>query len=157
MKNTQAGFFLLEVVIASAVIATILVLLLGSIRNSVEVSQRSLERTQAAYLLEEGVEAMKAIRNQSTGWTTISGLTNGTIYYLSWSGSMWSLSTTPSTIGSFTRTVVVAAVQRDADDDIAASGTTDTGTKKVTVSVTWTTPSETKVETLSFYISDING
>lgn len=148
------GYFLIEVVVASSVIAVVLILLIGSIQNSVDVSHRALERTQASYLLEEGAEAVKSIRN--VGWTSITAATLGTTYYLHWSGSQWSLTTTPETVGSFTRTVVFSAVTRDVDDNIAASGTTDTGTEQATVTVAWTPPSGVKTETLSFYLSDIN-
>lgn len=150
----QAGFFLIEVVVAASVIAAVLMLLLGSIQNSVDVSARSLERTQASYLLEEGSEAVKAIRDN--GWSTISALTNGTTYYLSWSGSAWSLTTTASTIGEFTRRVTFASVSRDTNDDIVTTGgTTDSGTRAVTVTVSWTVASGTKSESISFYITDI--
>ena len=69
----QQGFFLIEVIVAASVIAVVLVLLLGAIQNSIEVSERALERTQAAYLLEEGAEVLKAIRDND--WDTIAGLT----------------------------------------------------------------------------------
>jgi len=154
--TNQHGFFLIEIVIAVTVIAVVLIFLVSSIQDSVEVSQRSLERTQAAYLLEEGMEAVKSIRNQSSGWTTIAALSDGTTYYLHWSGSAWALTTTPETIDSFTRTVEVSEVTRDSDDHITQSGTVDTGTKKFDVTVTWQTPSGDKTETLSFYISNIH-
>lgn len=149
----QSGFFLVEVVVASAVIATVLILLLGSIQNSVEVSQRSLERTQVSFLLEEGVEGMKSIRD--AGWSTVSSLTEGTTYYLSWTGSAWSISQSATTIDRFTRTISVAPVYRDGSDDIAATGTLDTDAKKVTVRVTWSAPSGLQEEDLQFYIFNI--
>jgi type II secretory pathway pseudopilin PulG len=148
------GFFLIEVIVATAIIATVLILLVGAIQDSVEVSKRALERTQAAYLLEEGVEAVKSVRD--TAWSTIAGLTSGTTYYLSWTGSAWALTTTPSTIDVFTRTIVCATVYRDANDDIATSGTADTGTRSCTVTVAWSAPSGTQSQNLTFYISDIS-
>lgn len=145
---------MIEVVVASSVIAVVLVLLLGAIQNTVEVSQRSLERTQVAYLLEEGAEAVKLIRSQS--WSSISSLANNTTYYLAWNGSTWVLTTTPQVIDTFTRTVVFSAVNRDGSSDIATSGgTLDVGTKKVIVTTTWVTPGGTKSEQLSFYITNI--
>lgn len=154
MKHDTRGFFLIEVVVAASVIAVILLLLLSSIQRSVDVSARSLERTEASYLLEEGAEAVKAIRD--TSWSTISGLTVGTTYYLSWSGSAWSLTTTPSTIDNYTRTVVFTNVSRDSNDDIVTSGgTVDTGTKKVTVTVSWSPATGARSEALNMYISNI--
>lgn len=153
-KQKQKGFFLIEVIVASAVITVVLVLLLGSIQNSVEASQRSLERTQASYLLEEGAEAIKSIRD--TTWDDIAALTAGTPYYLLWSGTAWTLTTTPVSVGPFTRTLTMSGVSRDATDDITLSGgTDDTGTKKFRITLTWAVPAGTQTETLQFYISDI--
>ncbi len=150
----QKGFFLVEVVVTTAIITVVLVSILGLIQNSVEASQRSLEFTQAGYLLEEGVESIKSIRDGV--WTNITALSVGTNYYLSWNGSNWSLSTTPSTIGLFTRIVTIDTVSRDSSDDITLSGgTNDTGTKKFSVAITWNTPSGNQSKNIEFYISDI--
>lgn len=140
--------------VAASIIATVLMLLLGSISNSVEASQRSLERTQASYLLEEGAEAVRSIRD--TSWATIAALTNGTTYYLSWSGTAWSLTTTPSTVDAFTRTVVLSAVSRDSTDDIVESGgTLDTDTRKVVITTTWSAQSASRSENVSLYLTNI--
>jgi len=149
----QKGFFLVEVIVAVSVIATVLLFLLSGIQDSVEASQRSLERMQASYLLEEGAEALRGLR--SSGWSAISSLQSNTTYYLSWSGSSWSITTTPQTVDSFTRTITAESVYRDGNGDIAGSGTIDTGTKKITVTVTWNAPSSVKTESLSFYLFDI--
>lgn len=101
---------------------------------------------------------MKSIRDAS--WTNISGLTLDTNYYLTFNTgtNTWSLGTTPTaTIDSiFTRAVVVSAVNRDANDDIAVSGTVDTRTKKVTVTTSWAlADATTSSKALAFYMSDI--
>jgi len=153
-KKIQSGFFLVEVVIASALAAFIIISLLSLSQNTVDISKRSVEKTQASYLLEEGVEAVKTVRDAN--WSNISSLTNGTTYYLSWNGTNWVISTTPSVIDSFTRTIVFDAVSRDANDDIVSSGgTVDSRTRKATVTVTWTPKSGVQSETLVFYLSDI--
>ncbi len=150
----QQGFFLIEVIVAASVIAVVLVLLLGAIQNSIEVSERALERTQAAYLLEEGAEVLKAIRDND--WDTIAGLTTDP-YYPTWNGSSWTLSTTTNTIGEFTRSIVCTTVARDAGDDIVQSGgTTDSGSKKCTISVVWQTPSGTQTKFLILYLTNIS-
>ncbi len=154
-QNKQLGFFLIEVVIASALAGGILISLLGLVQKTVDVSKRSLERTQASYLLEEASEAIKIIRDGA--WTNISSLSNETTYYLSWNGSTWTTTTTPGVIDSFTRTVVLSAVSRDVNDDIVSGSGSydDPKTRKVTVNVSWTAPSGNQTETLVFYISDI--
>ncbi len=153
-NKKQNGFFLIEAVIASAIVATTLVMMLGAISNVVAISKYSLQKTQASYLLEEGVEVAKLLRNQS--WANISGLTNGTTYYMSWSGSAWSYTTTaPGTAtGIFTRSIVFSSVSRDGSDNIVASGgTVDAGTRLGTVTVSWSQNGTPRTDTLQFYIT----
>ncbi|HWC57510.1 MAG TPA: hypothetical protein VG621_00960 [Candidatus Paceibacterota bacterium] len=154
-QHSSEGFFLIEVVVAASIIATVLIFLLGAIQDSVDASRTSLERTQASYLLEEGAEAVKAIRDG--GWSTISALDNATPYALSWSGSAWSLTTSsPETIDAFTRTVTFDAVSRDSSDTIVASGgTLDAGTRKVTITVSWNAAGGSTSVILPFYIANI--
>lgn len=154
MPTGRQGFFLIEAVIASAIVATTLVMMLGAISNVVAISKYSLQKTQASYLLEEGVEVAKLLRNQS--WTNISGLSTGTTYYMSWSGSAWSYTpTAPGTAtGVFTRTIVFSSVSRDGTDTITASGgTADSGTRLGTVTVSWQQNGSSRTESLPFYIT----
>jgi predicted O-linked N-acetylglucosamine transferase (SPINDLY family) len=47
-------------------------------------------------------------------------------------------------------------VNRDANDDIASSGTLDARTKKISITVSWAVSDATTTsKTLDFYISDI--
>lgn len=155
VAKKHTGFFLIEVVVATAVIATVLVVLLGAISNSVDISSLALQRAQASYLLEEGAEAIKVIRDNA--WTNITNLTPNTDYYFSWSGSTWTSTSTPNTNGIFTRTAQCENVSRDANNDIVATGgTNDAGTKKCTVTVRWTSTRGAQSESLSLYISNIN-
>lgn len=153
MRQSQdKGFFLIEVLVATSIITVVLIFLLGSIQDSVEVSKRSLETTIAGYLLEEGAEAVKAIRDQD--WAKIP--TDSSTYYLVWNGSMWSLSTTPNTTDIYTRTVTFVEVNRDTNDDIVFSGgTQDEGTRRVIINTSWSAPSGPKSENLEFFIGNI--
>ena len=158
-KSKSRGFSLIEVLIACAIISTSTFALMSAAAKGNQLSVKAVRQTQASFLLEEGAEAVKSIRDAD--WNTISGLTVGATYYLTFNTgtNLWSLGTTPvSTIDStFTRTVVLSAVNRDASDDIVTSGgTLDTRTKKVTVNVSWTTSGgETSSKDLIFYLSDI--
>lgn len=157
MKNIvhiQKGISIIEMIVVSSVIGTVMLMVLGTLQNTIQLSQRSIERVQASMLLEEGVEVVKLIRN--TAWSNISGVTNGTTYYPTWNGTTWSLSTTPNTIdGKYTRTVVFSSVYRDGQDKIAASGTLDAGTKKVVITITWQTADQQFSTPLTFYVSNI--
>lgn len=154
--HKNKGFSIIEVVVASAIVLLIGTGFTGALSQTIALSENALHIGQATSLLEEGAEAVKSIRDDS--WTTISGLTVGTTYYLSFNDTTkkWALSTTANTIDSmYTRTVVVSAVNRDSNDDIASTGTLDASTKKVTINVIFNGRTGQVTKTLSLYISDI--
>ncbi len=112
--NDSAGFSILEIVVACSIILVSVFSIMSLAQKSVQFSRLSLNQTQASFLLEEGAEAVKSIRD--SGWTNISALTSGLTYYLAWNGNAWSLSTTNDTpTGQFTRTVVLNDVYRSDD------------------------------------------
>ncbi len=156
-SKNSSGFALVELLIACAIISLVTFTIVSAGGKGVELSNQALSQTQASFLLEEGGEAVKIIRDNA--WSNISALTLNTNYYLSYNTGtdVWSLSTTPSVIdNTFTRTIVVSAVNRDSNDDIVASGgTTDPNIKKVVVSVSWPGVSGTISKSLTFYVADI--
>jgi prepilin-type N-terminal cleavage/methylation domain-containing protein len=156
-KKFLYGFTLIEVMIASALVATVTITMLSFAQRGLGLSSRSLRQVQATLLMEEGAEAVKTIRDEN--WINISSLTLNTNYYLSYNTStnIWSLSTTANDIdGIFTRKVVINSVNRDSNDDIVASGgTTDAGTKKVTITVSWYSADGLNTKVLTLYIADI--
>lgn len=155
-KATTKGFALVEVLIACAIVTVATFALVSAGQKGVTLSERALKQTQASYLLEEGAEAVKVVRDNS--WATISALSVNTPYYLSFDTgtNTWSLSETPSTIdGVFTRTVTFEAVTRDGNDDIAATGTVDARTRKVDIAVSWPASTGTLTKTLTLYVADI--
>ncbi len=152
--SREKGFLLVEVIIAIAIIMLSVLAAMSVTQKSVYVARQSLHLSQSGFLLEEGAEAVRILRDNS--WTNISGLTPGTSYYPAFSSSTWSLSSTPSTVDIFTRTVSVANVNRDpGTGDISTSGNNDAGTKLATVSVSWNESGTQMTRTLSFYIMDI--
>jgi len=169
MKNLKIqknkAFSIVEVVVACAIISVTVLALMSTAGKSIQVSNQTIMQSQATLLIEEGVEAVKSIRDNN--WTNISGLTNSTNYYLFFytTTNQWSLITSQTAPngsiptypidGAFTRNVVFSSVYRNASNDIANSGTLDTGTKKVTVTVSWNKPGGVASKNLSFYISNI--
>lgn len=154
---TNRGFTIIETLIACAIISVSSFAVISATQKGIELSNQSLRNVQAGLLLEEGVEAVKTIRDN--GWSTISSFSVNTDYYLSFSTNTntWSLGTTQTGIidGLFTRTIVFDPVYRDANDDIASSGSLDVSTKKVTVNVSWPRGSGSSSKTITFYIADI--
>lgn len=157
-KKYNSGFSLVEVLVACAIISVMIFALMSAAQKGILLSSNALKQTQASLLLEEGAEAVKSIRDAN--WTSISNVTLDTTYYLSYNTNtnLWSLSTTPTALIDtiFTRTVTLSQVFRDANDDIASSGTVDTHIKKVTINTSWTASDGTTFsKNLSFYLADI--
>lgn len=158
MKNNfkKRGFTIIEVIVASAIITVSMLSVMSVATKGIEFSNLALRQTEANFLLEEGAEAVKIIRD--TNWSNISGLTVGTNYYLSYdnNSNIWSLGTTPNTVDSiFSRAIVFSSVYRDGNDDIADSGTEDTRARKATISVSWASNGQSYSKDLSFYVLDI--
>ena len=133
------GIGLIEVVVSIAIIATILVGLLSAFNVYIKAALSNTEKIQSAFLLEEGLEVVRFIRNED--WNNISALATSTDYYIVFNVDTWEIVTTASSTSSFTRIMNVADVfRRDIDDDIIASTsvdakTFDVKTKFITIKV----------------------
>ena len=151
-----AGFGLLEIVLAITVISGSLFAIAGASRLAFIVSSENLLKSQAGFLLEEGAEALKTIRDRS--WNDFSSIPNNTLYYLVFSGGAWQATNIdPGPVaGVFTRTVTVSNVLRDAGDNIAGSGVPDPDTRKIVVKVSWQERSLGVSQEAISYISRIN-
>ncbi len=148
------GFMMVEVLVAVSIITVSLLVAMTVAQKSIYVSQASFHATEATFLLEEGAEAIRILRDNT--WTNISDLTANTNYYPAFSAGTWTLSGVASTVDIFTRTVSIASVNRDNNtEDISATGTDDPGTKLVTVTVSWPEGGTTMTKILQFYIMNI--
>lgn len=154
-KRARAGFSLIEAIVGISIFSVFIFSLMLALQLSQRIASESVRNIQASFLLEEGVDAVKTIRDRS--WiSNISSLTSGTNYYLYFNGTAWT--TTANNIyidGIFERKLNVNGVYRDANDDIAPSGNLDAGTKKATVSVSWMGRSGTTTKSASFYLTDL--
>lgn len=159
-KNTNSlnqGFSVVEVLIACMIMSVVTLALMSAASKGIELSNKALKQVQSGLIAEEGVEAVKSIRDNN--WTTISNLSVDTDYYLSFdtNSNTWSLSETPVLVdGTFTRKIVLSEVYRDNNnDDISSSGTLDAGTKRINVSVSWPSPNGTISRDIIFYLTNI--
>lgn len=154
-KNTTGGLSLIEAMVAIAILVAVFLAIGEYFETSLQAANESLSATQAGYLAEEGVEAVKLMREES--WDeNIAPLSISTPYFLHFDGGMWKATTTPqSTPEGFQRTFVLEGVYRDSSDDIAPSGTLDPGTRKTTVTVSWQSGSSTRSRELTSYITNL--
>ena len=152
-KLKKKGFMTVEILVAISIITISVITATSVAQKSIYVSSQALHTTEAGFLLEEGAEAVRILRDN--GWSNISALSTNANYYPTFSASTWILSVTPNNVDNFTRTVTIANVNRDNTQDISSTGTNDPGTKLVTVTVTWKEGGVTVSKSLQFYIMNI--
>ncbi len=156
-KNGKKGISVIEVLIASAVISLSIIYIANIYGSFVSISINNTAKVQAVFLLDEGVEAIKTMRGEK--WSNIANTTIGTTYFLHWNTDRWQATTSTSTIdGFFTRTFTSSAVKRDASTfniQTDGSGTVDTGTRKVDLTVSWAEKGATTTRTASMYIFNL--
>ena len=135
--SIQKGFGLIEIVLGIGMLTVSMVSITSYYKKVLDVSNDTTRHIQSGFLLEEGLESVKMLRDQS--WTTkIAALSTTTSYYLYWSGTQWTATTSSQLVeNTFVRSFQLTDVKRDASDNIANVGTYDPGTKKLTVYVAW--------------------
>ncbi len=157
IKSNASGVSIVEVLVASAIIMSSVVAIMGVYSGLTSISVRNTAKVQAGMLLDEGAEALRFMRDVS--WSTnINPLVNGTTYRLYWDYSVsnygWRATTTQALIDDeFDRTFVLSSVSRDASNNIVTSGgTTDTGTRKATITVSWFDKTATTSKSIQMYL-----
>lgn len=151
-KNFR-GFMMVEILIVASIIVASFLIALTVTQKSIFLSRQSLHQSQTAFLLEEGAEAVRIVRDNI--WSGISSLTLDADYYLLYSGGTWTLSLSPSQIGIFTRRVVVSSVYRDGNQNLASSGTLDSDARLITIYLSWMEGTQTFSKTIQFYLFNI--
>jgi Tfp pilus assembly protein PilV len=153
LKNSK-GFLIIEVIMVIFIISISMWAIMSVAQKSIQLSQRSLHSNQATFLLEEGAEATRMIRDAT--WSNISSLTVNTDYYLSFSGNTWTLTSNPEILGNFSRRIRFSNVNRNTTTgSISSSGSVDAGTKLVSIYVDWFEGGNSTSRVLEFYLSDI--
>lgn len=155
----KRGFGLLEIVIAISLISGTIFSLAFVFLIAGKLETRASNQIRANFLAEEGIEALRFLRDK--GWSAnLASLNTSTTYYILFnSGSLnWSTSASnPGFIGSlYARSFTIASVNRDASDNIVSSGgTLDPNTKEFRVSVSWQERGVYSTTTVSTYLTDI--
>jgi type II secretory pathway pseudopilin PulG len=136
LHERQRGATLVEVLVAIALTGIMLPTLATALITSRAGRATSKQQLLAASLQHEAFEAVWAVREQ--GWSNIA--TDGT-YHPVISGNDWALSSGPEMINGLAREVVISTAQRDSSGAIVTGGgISDPATKRVVVTVGWSTP-----------------
>ncbi len=114
--NRQAGFSPVEILLAATVFGMLVTALMGAIIFARSSTATAGERERANMIAEEGLEAVRNIRDSS--FSSVTGT-----FGLAKAGNIWTISGTSDTTGIFTRQIVVTAV--------------DSVRKNIVVTVTW--------------------
>lgn len=147
------GQSLIEAVAAIAFFTLIVSALVSLVTGGFTGIERGGDQTEAEFLVQEGMEAVRAIRHDS--WKNLLFGTSS----VSISGGEWVFDGegTTETIGKFTRTISFGDVCRDSADDIVTcpGSYTDAQTKEVLVTVSWEpTPGTTNIVEWRSYITN---
>lgn len=150
LKNKQ-GFSVAEIMMVIVVFAIFSVSIYQALIFYHKSMKGAVNKVAAIYLAQEGIEAVRSLRNKS--WDdNIFDLDEAIVYYPVLVGDEWTLSTTnPGPIdGAYIRTVELDEVFRNSSDDIDTAGAEDPNTKKIQVKIAWDEPAgnkEIKIET----------
>ena len=146
-SNFMKGQSIIELLLVIGLTAIILpAILTGLVASRSGKVQQNL-RLEAVALLKETQEAVRNVREKD--WNTFA--VNGTFHPEIAVDNSWSLAANAETINSFTRSVVISDVNRDASGAIVLTGgTLDPSTKRVVTTVSWTTPSASSVTSTSY-------
>lgn len=149
------GITLVEVLVASAIILSAVVTLVSVHALYLRAAFTSANAMKAAYLMEEGIEAIRYLRDAS--WEeNIGALSIGIPYGIVFANNSWEASTTAMHADGFERKITLRTVYRDAEDDIAlVGGILDPDTLLVTAQVSWWTGNATSTKSISTYISNL--
>ena len=102
--HINKGFSLIEVLLTISIFSMFMVALIGVLSIGEESSSLAGKRIQAVYLAEEGLEALRNIRDEN-----FINLVNGP-YGLVKIGNQWNFSALPDVTGIFTRTINISTV-----------------------------------------------
>jgi Tfp pilus assembly protein PilV len=155
-KNFKKGIMLAEILIATFIFSVILGVLITINNLYVTSVSSSLKSIKAVYLAEEGMEAVRIIRD--TNFENFKELTNGENYYLYFSNSAsstWEATTSVSykNTSGIDRWFVLGSVRRSYGKITEGDGELDENTRKLTVYVSWNDRDKTNEKTLFTYLT----
>ncbi len=153
----EKGQSIIELLIALSIFALIGAAMTTMVVGGFQALNQGGDQTEAEALAQEGIEAVKAIRERAWNeniYTQSDVATSSGEWYFLGEG-------TTETFGPYTRTITFEDVCRDSSNNITScpGSYTDVDTKKINVSVSWTvrpgiTNSVQKTAYISNWVSD---
>jgi type II secretory pathway pseudopilin PulG len=136
-KCKTQGFGMIEIIIAATIISLALASLAFLGNFAIRIQTHLKQNLIATNLAVEAMEAARAVKEEN--WTNFSALELDTPYHPQKGGAplKWFLVSGAEIINGLSRQVVFSQVFRDDNDDIADIGMSDSGTRKITATVSW--------------------
>ncbi len=167
-SDGQRGFTLVEAVVAMTVFVVGVVALVQITLLAKSTSEEGQDTVQAVNYLQEGVEAVRSIRDHD--WNLVASVTPGTSYRLNaqpGTAPPWTLTAGSEAIDKYTRTVRFENVRREDTDgsgtmnagDVICTGAgcgefDDPDTRRMTVTISWQQGQRTVTRALYAYLTD---
>ena len=131
-KSFKKGVGMIEIIIVSSVIVFAISGFMLVAGTYIKFALRNTSIIKAGYLLEEGMEVVKIMRDNS--WTSnIASIPVTTNRYLVLASNTWNSTSTVSVIDDkYYRTINFSSAYRDANKDLVNSGTLDTDAREYT-------------------------
>jgi len=145
----QDGYSLIEIVLAVAILAIVMVPLVGVMIRGYSVGVDIGDQIQAVFYAQEAMES--AYNVLSHQWEEVSVGE----YHPDLGSGVWVLLTGSEEIGDFTRVITISNALRDADGNLSDSGDEDKKTKRVEVSVHWSDLGVTHEKEIVSYYSEV--
>lgn len=156
-NNNLKGAILVELLFVMAIFVITIVSLFSIMNLSLKTAGNTRWDIQANLLAQEAMAGIRNIRDR-TDWSTdgLGTVTNGAVYHLTQSGDpiVWNLTAGSGSIDNFTQSIVFEDALRDGNQNIAEIGVADTGTKIVTVTISWQSGTQTKEIIISGVFAD---
>lgn len=157
MNASTKGQSLIELLIVIAIMVLFLPALISGLTASREGKPQLIQREEAFSLLKEAEEGIRIVRERNWSEIAINGnystQINGSIY------SLIPIVTTPTPSNGYTRIINISDTLRDANGKISQTGTADPSTKKISITVSWSQPYSSSVNSviyLSRYLNNEN-
>lgn len=154
-NRQEDGFLLIDVLVGLFIATIITTAFIGSVVGAIRYASLQAKAVQAELLAIELLEVAREleISNWAELTTGACSVTGSTCHPSVVSGD-WQLESGEESIGGFTRSLSIEAVERDASFAITGTGTIDPGTWKVVASVVWNTYGSPHTLVLESYVYD---
>lgn len=151
----RQGFSVVELLVVAGIAGLVLVGIGQLVLLASKPISMGIRESEAIFLAAEGLEAVRALRNES--WTdTIAPLTTAAAYYPLIANNRWTLTQQDPGLlqGMYSRTIIMREAYRNDADDLSDSGTVDPNTRRVEATVSWNEHGSEKSVVLETYITN---